>query len=643
MKTQTPNPAPGLPASSPNAERRAVTEGLRPSRLVTRGPAIVWMIAAAAVTLVFTWGSSFHLYVGGIVIIYAISALGLEWLMGRTGQVSLGNAALMAVGAYTTAIVAPESWAPFPVPIVISALVGAVIGFIVGLPALRLRGVYLALATLALHFIVVFAADRYQKDTGSISGLSVPVAEIGGARFVQGRSFFALLAIVLAAVVLVLANLYRHSPGRLWMSIRESELGASALGVAVTRWKLTAFVGSSALIAFSGSLLAYYSRSVSWETFSLDLAISFIVMIILGGMGWMSGAILGATLVTILPYITRSISDRIPDGTAVGSWLAENTYHLNYGLYGLVLILVLLYRPEGLAPALRDAAHWATTRLAHRDAAARPENPVGDQRTAGPPAAAPAPAAVGPARVTASATPAGALLDVRGLTVTYEAGAQAVDGVDLVVSPGEIVALLGRNGAGKTSTLRGIGGFFRSEGAEVHGSLHFDGNEITECTPMAAAAMGIVLIPERDKVFPSISTADHLRLAAPRGRVRDEVFELFPWLRDRGNTSAGLLSGGERQMLAMAMAWLLRPRLMLVDELSLGLAPIVVRDLLAKLVEISEREQMAVLLVEQNATAALSIANRAYVLDSGVVVAHGAAAELEHDTALKAAYLGGAT
>ena len=186
MKTQTPKPVPGLPPSSPNAERPAVTEGLRPSRLVTHGPAIVWMIAAAAVTLVFTWGSSFHLYVGGIVIIYAISALGLEWLMGRTGQVSLGNAALMAVGAYTTAIVAPESWAPFPVPIVISALVGAVIGFIVGLPALRLRGVYLALATLALHFIVVFAADRYQKDTGSISGLSVPVAEIGGVRLRAG-------------------------------------------------------------------------------------------------------------------------------------------------------------------------------------------------------------------------------------------------------------------------------------------------------------------------------------------------------------------------------------------------------------------------------------------------------------------------
>ena len=232
---------------------------------------------------------------------------------------------------------------------------------------------------------------------------------------------------------------------------------------------------------------------------------------------------------------------------------------------------------------------------------------------------------------------------MRGLTVTYEAGAQAVDGVDLVVSPGEIVALLGRNGAGKTSTLRGIGGFFRSEGAEVQGSLHFDGNEITECTPMAAAAMGIVLIPERDKVFPSISTADHLRLAAPRGPASaTRCSSSFRGCVIAGNTSAGLLSGGERQMLAMAMAWLLRPRLMLVDELSLGLAPIVVRDLLAKLVEISEREQMAVLLVEQNATAALSIADPRYVLDSGVVVAHGAAAELEHDTALKAAYLGGA-
>lgn len=630
-----------LDSSVPAAQATIGADRLAPSRLIRPGPAIVWILAAAILTLVLARGSSFQLYVGGIVMIYAVSALGLEWLMGRTGQVSLGNAALMAVGAYTTAIVAPESWAPFPIPVLISTLVGAVIGLVVGLPALRLRGIYLALATLALHFIVVFAADRYQKDTEQISGLSVPVAEIAGVRFVQGRSFFALLAIVLAAVVLLLANLYRHSPGRLWMSIRESELGASALGVEITRWKLTAFVGSSALIAFSGSLLAYYSRSVSWETFSLDLAISFIVMIILGGMGWMSGAILGATLVTILPYVIRSISDRIPDGTGLGSWLARNIYHVNYGLYGVVLILVLLYRPAGLAPAVRDVAHWIARRgnrsapapLAATTGAA----PAGNRGGAAPTSATTTP---GPAS-TATVGAGDALLDVRGLTVTYEAGARAVDEVDLFVAPGEIVAILGRNGAGKTSTLRGIGGFFRSEGADVHGTVRFDGHELSHRTPMATAAMGIVLIPERDKVFPSISTADHLRMAAPRGRVRDEIFDLFPWLRDRGAISAGLLSGGERQMLAMAMAWLLRPRLMLVDELSLGLAPIVVRDLLAKLVEINAREGMAILLVEQNATAALSVSHRAYVLDSGRIVAQGAAAELAHDEALKAAYLGG--
>lgn len=641
MRTNTPSIATTTGsdvAASAHPPAAAGHERYPAARLVGRNPAIVWAVVAALLLLVLTRGSSFQLYVGGVVIIYAISALGLEWLMGRTGQVSLGNAALMAVGAYATAIVAPEPWAPFPVPIVVATLIGAVIGLVVGLPALRLRGIYLALATLALHFIVVFAADRYQKDTEQISGLPVPVAEIGGMRFVQGRSFFALLAIVLAAVVLMLANLYRHSPGRLWMSIRESELGASTLGVAVTRWKLTAFVGSSALIAFSGSLLAYYNRSVSWETYSLDLAISFIVMIILGGMGWMSGAMLGAALVTVLPYVIRGISDRIPDGTALGSWLAENIYHLNYGLYGIVLILVLLYRPEGLAPALRDLGHWIATRRGER------AHPRSASEASEAPERAPSATSVATAAPSAPSASSGGevLLDVRGLSVTYEAGARAVDDVDLHVAPGEIVALLGRNGAGKTSTLRGIGGFFRSEGAEVQGSVRFDGHEMIQRTPMAAAAMGIVLIPERDKVFPSISTADHLRLAAPHGRVRDEVFDLFPWMRTRSASAAGLLSGGERQMLAMAMAWLLRPRLMLVDELSLGLAPIVVRDLLAKLVEINRRDGMAVLLVEQNATAALSVAHRAYVLDTGRIVAHGSAAEIEHDTALKSAYLGGA-
>lgn len=617
-----------------------------PQRLVTPGSAVAWAAGAAVLAALWMWGSSFQLYVGGVVLIYAISAIGLQWLMGRAGQVSLGNAALMAIGAYSTAVVASQPWAPFPVPVVLSTLVGAVVGLVIGLPALRLRGIYLALATLALHFITVSMADRYQASTGKISGLSVPVAEIGGIRFAQGRSFLVLLAVLLAAVVVLLANLYRHSPGRLWTSIHESELAASTLGVDVTRWKMTAFVGSSALIAFSGSLWAYYSRSVSFETFSLDLAISFIVMIILGGMGSIGGAIAGAAIVTILPYLTRELSGRIPGESGFGAWLAENTYHLNYGLYGVVLMLVLVYWPGGLAPGLRALSERVARRGARNGAEPEtaPEMHDGHEGSAVElgvePAGRPATDLVA---AEAGLAGQGALLEVRDLSVTYGAGAHAVEAVDLVVPPSRIVALVGRNGAGKTSTLRAISGFFRSEGAGTHvgGSIRFEDRDITGWTPAATAPLGIVLIPERDKVFPSISTADHLRMVAPRGRVPDEVYELFPWLHERAHLSAGLLSGGERQMLAMAMAWLLRPKLLLVDELSLGLAPVIVRELVAKLAEISEREQMAVLLVEQNATAALSIAHYGYVLESGVLVAHGTPADLQGDPAVKAAYLGG--
>lgn len=617
----------------PGASHSVLSQATAPpsDRLITPATVIGWAAGSLVVAAVVFAGSAYQVYVAGFILIYAMAAVGLEWLMGRAGQVSIGNAALLAIGAYTTAILAPHSWAPFPIPMIAAGVVGAAVGLLIGLPALRLRGIYLALATLALHFITLFVVERYQEHTKAISGLRVAAPTLGPFDFTHRRSFVALLAILLAALVLLLANLYRHSPGRLWLSIRESELGASALGVDVTRWKMSAFVGSSVVVAVAGSLLAYYTRTVSAETFSLDLAISFLVMVIVGGVGSIGGAIVGATLVTAAPYALKALSDQTHGSGGLGRWLDKNVFLVNNGLYGVILLVFLLYRPEGIAPLLRSLGRRLTSRPA-------PRHDAGDER---PPAvAASGRASEEPELATRAAQRPTAVLEVRDLHVAYHTGARAVDGIDVRVEPGTIVALLGRNGAGKTSTLRAIGGFFRSEGADVGGQILFDGKDIRGWSPTATSRRGLALVPERDKVFPTITTVDHLRLAAPHGRVREEVYEIFPRLRERANIQAGLLSGGERQMLAMAMAWLLQPKLLLVDELSLGLAPVIVRDLVQRLAEISARDDIAVLLVEQNATAALSIAHYAYVLDSGVLVGEGEPDELRSHEALTAAYLG---
>lgn len=584
-----------------------------------------WVLAVVACALVLTVGSDFQLYVSGFILIYAIAAIGLQWLMGRAGQVSIGNAALIAIGAYTTAIVGDASWGAFPIPVIASAVVGGVVGLIIGLPALRLRGLYLALATLALHFITVFAADRYQQSTGELFGLRVPSPSLGPFDLADRRTFVAILMVLLAALVLLLANVYRFMPGRLWSSIRESELGASAVGVPTIRWKLAAFVGSSAVIAVAGSFYAYYSKVVSVETFTLHFAISFLVMIIIGGVGTVVGALTGAILVTIAPYVLDSVGDRLPAGGSFGDWFDSNIFHINNGLYGIILLFFLLYQPEGLVPALGRAGRWLARRRSGMAATGGASAP--SVRTEAP-------------EPDAGIGRDGLVLEVERLGVRYAGGARAVDGVDLVVPRGSIVALLGRNGAGKTSVLRAITGFFRAEEAEVEGRILLGDRDITGSTPTATARRGVVLVPERDKVFPSISVADHLRLAAPHGHVREEIFDIFPRLTQRMKAPAGLLSGGERQMLAIAMAWVRDPKLLLLDEVSLGLAPILTRELLDRIAEINERDGIPVLLVEQNATAALSIAHYAYVLESGRVVARGTPSELEVDPALAGAYLG---
>jgi branched-chain amino acid transport system ATP-binding protein len=240
------------------------------------------------------------------------------------------------------------------------------------------------------------------------------------------------------------------------------------------------------------------------------------------------------------------------------------------------------------------------------------------------------------------------LLDIKKLEVVYHRSITAVQGITLAVEPAQIVALLGTNGAGKTTTLRAISGFLGLDDARVtQGAIIFNGERIENGLPHRNTARGIVLVPERDKVFPNLTVAENLIAPIPRGttaaaqRRREAlVYQLFPQLGELRNRIGGLLSGGERQMLALASAIVCAPQLLLVDELSLGLAPVVVNDLLLRLIEIRRELGIAILIVEQSAAVALEIADYGYVMENGKIVLDGTSQRLRSHPDIEEFYLG---
>jgi branched-chain amino acid transport system ATP-binding protein len=238
-----------------------------------------------------------------------------------------------------------------------------------------------------------------------------------------------------------------------------------------------------------------------------------------------------------------------------------------------------------------------------------------------------------------------ALLTVDKLEVVYHRAITAVQGVSLSVGTGQIVAILGTNGAGKSTTLRAISGFLGIDDARVtEGTIAFKSQRIENRPPNEIARRGIVLVPERDKVFPNLTVTENLAAPFARGRgQRDRealVFQFFPKLADLRGRTAGLLSGGERQMLAIASALMCRPELLLVDELSLGLAPVVVEDLMARVVQIRNELGITIVIVEQSAAAALAVADYGYVLENGRVVLDGDGARLRQHGDIQEFYLG---
>jgi branched-chain amino acid transport system permease protein len=312
---------------------------------------VLLSLVLAAALLLPAGSSNFFVHLMNLCFLAAIGALGLMILTGYCGQISLGHAAFLAIGAYTTVILTLHLNAPFIVVAPTAAILGAIVGFIVGLPSLRFRGVYLAISTLAMHYAIIFLATTYQSNfTRSASaGITIPDPSIGPFVLKGDLKWYYFLLVVVTLVTIACVNLMRTRPGRAWMAIRDREIAAEALGINLARYKLLAFMVSSTLASMSGSLMAYYSNVVTVEAFTLELAVIYVAMIIVGGMGSILGALMGAVFITLLPYGIDTAFEFLPRSWRFGS----TVFGVQVGAVGACIILFLLFEPKGLAEIWR--------------------------------------------------------------------------------------------------------------------------------------------------------------------------------------------------------------------------------------------------------------------------------------------------
>jgi branched-chain amino acid transport system permease protein len=283
-----------------------------------------------------------------------IGAVGINLLTGYCGQLSLGQASFLAIGAFTTAILSQRFGMPFFVAIPASCCAGAAVGFVVGLPALRFRGIYLAITTLAMHYAIIYVLTDYQAIVGpsASAGITVPAPSLAGFTLNSERGWFYVLLVVATLVVIFGLNLSRTYIGRAWAAIRDRDIAAEASGINVPHYKLLAFTISAALAALAGSLGAYFTTVVTVEEYTLELAIVYLAMIIVGGMGSIPGSVLGAVFITLLPFGVDRLFEVLP-------WqLGTTAFGIQQAAIGVAIIGFLLFEPDGLIEIYRRIATY---------------------------------------------------------------------------------------------------------------------------------------------------------------------------------------------------------------------------------------------------------------------------------------------
>ena len=316
--------------------RHTRTEKVRLALVIALLASLPWMLDNYWLSIVNSIG------------IAVVGAVGLNILVGFTGQISLGQGGFLAVGAFTSALLSGRAGLPIPLSVAAAMLVTAAAGAVIGLPALRLKGLYLAIATLASQQIIEFVIRRWSWLTGGQGFLDVRRLGIFGWE-VPRKSFelvwYWVILVVAALGVLAARNLLRTALGRSFMAVRDQDIAASTIGVNLTRAKLTAFALSSGYVGLAGALTAHYTEIVTWERYTIDVSIQYLAMIIVGGLGSIAGSVYGAAFLMLLPPLIAELADSLRE---MAPFLADQLPAVQVAAVGLVIVLFLLFEPRGL-------------------------------------------------------------------------------------------------------------------------------------------------------------------------------------------------------------------------------------------------------------------------------------------------------
>ena len=552
------------------------------------------------------FGNGYQVYLIAMVCLTAVVGVGLNVLLGLTGQVSLGHVGFFAIGAYAVAILTTFHGVSFWLALPVAVILAGVVGVTLALPALRVAGPYLAMVTIAFGFIIENSAIEWRSVTGGANGIvNVPPPAIAGRAFSLRE--IALCSVVLVTVILLaFRRLDRSAWGRAMRAVRASEVASQCLGLNPVAVRIVAFALSALAAGLAGAFFAPLSGFVSPSGFTFAQSILYLLAIIVGGAGTTLGPLVGAAMVVLLPQVLAGLAE----------------YQVLF--FGAVLLLVLWLAPEGIVGEIR-----------RRFGAAAPTHRAHDH--------------VDVASYLARSAQ-GATLDARGIGLSF-GGVRAVADVDFTAPAGKVTSLIGPNGAGKTTLLNLLSGAYRP----AAGTITLGAQVLTGRAPHAIARAGVARTFQTSQLFVGLSVLDNVRVGLRRHRLGSPIplgpsdddeerrlaESLLAFVGYGGalERSAGELPHIDKRLVEIARALATGPKVLLLDELAAGLGAddkLRLRTLLRRLAELG----LAVVLIEHDMSLVMEVSDAVVVLDAGRRIAAGAPADVQNDPAVLKAYLG---